>query len=52
MTKLLDADWLRGVQLLLYCSTNVQLMIFSKQTKWRKGILDTNVKLNCPKGTR
>jgi hypothetical protein len=27
-------------------------MIFSKQTKWRKGILDKNVKLNCPKGTR
>jgi hypothetical protein len=25
MTKLLDADW-------------VQLMIFPKQTKWRKGI--------------
>ena len=27
ITKLLDADWLRGVQ----------LMIFSKQTKWRTG---------------
>ena len=23
--------------------TAVQLMIFSKQTKWRKGILNTNV---------
>jgi hypothetical protein len=32
MTKLLDADWLRGV------------MIFPKQTKLRKGILNTNVK--------
>jgi hypothetical protein len=32
MTKLLDADWLRGVQL------------FPKQTKWRKGILNTSVK--------
>jgi hypothetical protein len=40
MTKLLDADWLRGVQL----CTAVQLMIFPKQTKWRKGILNTNVK--------
>ena len=38
MTKLLDADWLRGVQLFHYCWA-VQLMIFPKQTKWRKGIL-------------
>jgi hypothetical protein len=29
MTKLLDADW---------------LMIFPKQTKWRKGILNIDVK--------
>jgi hypothetical protein len=42
MTKLLDADWLRGVQL-FHC-TAVQLMIFPKQTKWRKGILNTDVK--------
>jgi hypothetical protein len=41
MTKLLDADWLRGVQ--LFC-TAVQLMIFPKQTKWRKGILNTIAK--------
>jgi hypothetical protein len=40
MTKLLDAECLRGVQL-FYA---VQLMIFPKQTKWRKGILNTNVK--------
>jgi hypothetical protein len=32
--------------------TAVQLMIFPKQTKWRKGILNTNVKWNCPWGTR
>jgi hypothetical protein len=32
--------------------TAVQLMIFPKQTKWRKGILNTNVKWNCPRGTR
>jgi hypothetical protein len=31
--------------------TAVQLMIFPKQTKWRKGILNTNVKWNCPRGT-
>jgi hypothetical protein len=43
MTKLLDADWLRGVQEFINC-TAVQLMIFPKQTKWRKGILNTNVK--------
>jgi hypothetical protein len=30
MIKLLDADWLRGVKLF--------------QTKWRKSILNTNVK--------
>jgi hypothetical protein len=30
----------------------VQLMIFPKQTKWRKGILNTNVKWNCSGGTR
>ena len=30
---LLDADWLRGIQLF---RTAVQLMIFPKQTKWRK----------------
>jgi hypothetical protein len=45
MTKLLDADWLRGAQLfitIINC-TAVQLMIFPKQTKWRKGILNTNV---------
>jgi hypothetical protein len=37
MTKLLDADWLRGVQLynhFINC-TAVQLTIFTKQTKWR-----------------
>jgi hypothetical protein len=45
MTKLLDADWLRGVQLFHYWPA-VQLMIFPKQTKWRKGILNTNVKWN------
>jgi hypothetical protein len=43
MTKLLDADWLRGVQFFINCAA-VQLMIFPKQTKWRKGILNTNVK--------
>jgi hypothetical protein len=32
--------------------TAVQLMIFQKQTKWRKGILNTNVKWNCLWGTR
>jgi hypothetical protein len=32
--------------------TAVQLMIFPKQTKWRKGILNTNVKWNCPGGTK
>jgi hypothetical protein len=32
--------------------TAVQLMIFSKQTKWRKGILNTSVKWNCHGGTR
>jgi hypothetical protein len=32
--------------------TAVQLMIFPKQTKWRKGILNTDVKWNCPRGTR
>jgi hypothetical protein len=37
-TKLLDADWLRGVQLFLKST------IFPKQTKWRKGILNTTVK--------
>jgi hypothetical protein len=31
--------------------TAVQLMIFPKQTKWRKGILNTNVKWNCPRGS-
>jgi hypothetical protein len=31
---------LRGVQL------------FPKQTKWRKGILNTSVKWNCPRATR
>jgi hypothetical protein len=43
MIKLRDADWLRGVQLFINC-TAVQLMIFPKQTKWRKGILNRNVK--------
>jgi hypothetical protein len=41
MTKLLDADWLRGVveyNHFINC-TAVQLMIFPKQTKWQKGIL-------------
>jgi hypothetical protein len=40
MTKLLDADWLRGVQLFhifINCAA-VQLMIIPKQTKWWKGI--------------
>jgi hypothetical protein len=33
--------------------TAVQLMIFPKQAKWRKGILlNTSVKWNCPRGTR
>ena len=32
--------------------TAVQLMIFPKQTKWRKGILNTNVKWNCSGVTR
>jgi hypothetical protein len=32
--------------------TAVQLMIFSKQRKWRKDILNTNVKRNWPRGTR
>jgi hypothetical protein len=32
--------------------TAVQLMIFPKQTKWRKDILNTNVKWNCRGGTR
>jgi hypothetical protein len=27
-------------------------MIFPQQTKWRKGILNTSVKWNCPRGTR
>jgi hypothetical protein len=44
MTKLLDADWLRGVHNYLISCSAVQLMIFPKQTKWRKGILNTNVK--------
>jgi hypothetical protein len=39
MTELLDADWLRGVQVVFVVNcTAAQLMIFSKQTKWRKGI--------------
>jgi hypothetical protein len=42
--------WKLG-QKLINC-TAVQLMIFPKQTKWRKGILNTNVKWNCPRGTR
>ena len=39
MTKLLDADWLRGVQLFhkLYCSA---INDFPKQAKWRKGVLN------------
>ena len=37
MTKLLDANWLRGIQLYLINNcTAVQLMILPKQTKWRK----------------
>ena len=32
--------------------TAIQLTIFPKQTKWRKGILNTNVKWNCPRRTR
>ena len=32
--------------------TAVQLMIFPKQTKWRKGTLNTSVKWNCCEGTR
>ena len=36
MTKLLDADWLRGVNYFINC-TAVQLIIFQKQTKWWKG---------------
>jgi hypothetical protein len=32
--------------------TAVELTIFPQQTKWQKGILNTNVKWNCPRGTR
>ncbi len=38
MTKLLDANWLRGVQLF-------HQQIFSKQTKWRTGGISTQTKL-------
>jgi hypothetical protein len=36
---------------LINCTAAVQLMIFPKQTKWRKCIKNTNVKWNCPWGT-
>ena len=37
MTKLLDADWLKSVQLFINC-TAVQLLNMPKRTKWRKAL--------------